>query len=81
VRTATAAKAALPPTTTVGAAIRTGRYVPGVVSGVLLYLPLSGMACAVFARAGFLSARTAAVSVALGLLYQAMPVTYLVLRR
>ena len=61
----------------VGASVRARRYVPGLVSGALAYLPLGLAAYASFARAGLLSARTLLASVLLGLAWQLVPLGWL----
>jgi hypothetical protein len=60
----------------VGACIRERGYVPGVVTGVFLYLPLSIYAYSLFIGSGRLAAIGALFSIALGLLYQAVPMAY-----
>ncbi len=57
--------------------IRANRYVPGTVSSVLLYLPLSLCAYYLFANSGRLSLLDGIVSILLGALYQAVPIAYL----
>ena len=54
-------------------------YAPGVVTGVLLYMPLSLYAYYIFVSSGQLTQNRVIVSVALGLLYQAVPIGYLAL--
>jgi hypothetical protein len=61
----------------VGAAVRARRYVPGLVSGALTYLPLGLAAYASFARAGLLPARTLLASALLGLAWQLVPLGWL----
>jgi hypothetical protein len=58
-------------------AIRAKRYAPGVVSGVLLYVPLSLYAFYLFASAGRLTLAGSAMAGLLGVLYQAVPIGYL----
>jgi hypothetical protein len=57
--------------------IRMKRYVPGAVSSVLLYLPLSFYAYYLFANSGRLSLLDGIVSILLGALYQAVPIASL----
>lgn len=59
--------------------IRTKGYAPGVITGALLYVPLSSYAYYVFVSSGQLAPRGVIVTSLLGLLYQAVPVGYLVL--
>lgn len=63
----------------VGACVRFRHYVPGVISAVLLYIPLSLYAYMSFIKSGQLSVNGVIISGVLGLLYQAVPVSYLVL--
>jgi hypothetical protein len=58
-------------------AIRAKRYAPGVVSGVLLYMPLSFYAFYLFAGVGQLTLAGGAMAGLLGVLYQAVPIGYL----
>jgi hypothetical protein len=60
-----------------GGTIRTKRYVPGVLSGVLLYMPLSLFAYVSFIGAGRVSAVEIVASGLVGLGYQAVPVIWL----
>ena len=57
--------------------IRAKRYAPGVVSGVLLYVPLSLYAFYLFASAGRLTLAGSAIAGLVGVLYQAVPIGYL----
>ena len=57
--------------------LRAGKYAPGMISGLLLYLPLGITAYALFLRSGQLSLLQALLSVALGVAYQIIPVGYL----
>lgn len=59
--------------------IRAMRYVSGVISGTFLYLPLSIYAYFLFSVSGRLSLPEMLVSLVLGVLYQAMPIFYLML--
>lgn len=59
------------------AAFRVRGYAPGVVTGVLLYLPLASFAYGVFLSSGALSLGQALVTVLLGIAYQALPMAYL----
>lgn len=60
-----------------GGTIRTSSYVPGVLSSVLLYIPLSLFAYVTFAGSGRVSAFEVVASGLLGLCYQAVPVIWL----
>lgn len=53
------------------------RYAPGLISGILFYLPLSIYAYYSFAAAGQLGYLSAMLSLLLGALYQAVPLAYL----
>jgi hypothetical protein len=57
--------------------VRAKRYAPGVISGVLLYLPLALYAFCLFAGAGRLTLAAGAMAGLLGVLYQAVPIGYL----
>ena len=57
--------------------VRAKRYAPGVISGVLLYLPLSLYAFYLFAGAGRLTLAGSAIAGLVGVLYQAVPIGYL----
>jgi hypothetical protein len=57
--------------------IKAKRYAPGVISGVLLYMPLSLYAFYLFAGAGRLTLVAGAMAGLLGVLYQAVPIGYL----
>ncbi len=59
------------------ACIRVRRYVPGVISGVLLYIPLSAYGYILSIGSGALSVSQAILTGVLGLLYQVVPVGYL----
>jgi len=61
----------------IAGAIRVKRYAPGVVSGVLLYVPLSLYAFYLFASAGRLTLAGGVMAGLLGVLYQAVPIGYL----
>jgi len=54
------------------------RYAPGVVSGVLLYLPLSVYAYYLFASAGRIDLVEGLISGLLGAAYQSVPIGYLI---
>ena len=56
---------------------RARRYMPGVISGVLLYLPLSLYAYYAFASSGQVTLGEGVASGVLGALYNAVPVGYL----
>jgi hypothetical protein len=60
-----------------GGSLRAHRYAPGLISGLLLYLPLGLTAYVLFLRSGQLSVPQALLSVALGFAYQIIPVGYL----
>ena len=60
-------------------AIRARGYAPGVISGILLYLPLSLYAYYLFISSGHLTFLGLIVSSLLGVLYQLAPMGYLVL--
>ncbi len=62
-----------------GTCLRIRGYAPGVVTGALLYLPLSAYAYALALRSGQLTPGGVALTLLLGLLYQALPISYLVL--
>jgi hypothetical protein len=64
-----------------GAAARLRGYAPGVVSGVLLYLPLAVLAFCRESAQGNLTARAAGMALVLALLLQAVPIVYLGLAR
>ena len=57
--------------------IRTKRYAPGVISGVLLYMPLSLYAVYLLAGTGRLTLAGGVMAGLLGVLYQAIPIGYL----
>ena len=57
--------------------LRARRYAPGLITGVLLYIPLGIMAYSFFLNSGELSESQAIISVLLGLAYQIVPVGYL----
>ena len=59
-----------------GACIRARGYAPGVITGVVLYLPLSIYGYYLFTIAGKLSSKGLIVSIALGVLYQLVPIGY-----
>jgi hypothetical protein len=63
--------------THLGGSLRARRYAPGLISGLLLYLPLGITAYVLFLRSGQLSLSQASLSVALGIAYQFVPVGYL----
>jgi hypothetical protein len=58
------------------ASIRTKGYVPGVITGLALYLPLSIYAYYLFIGSGQLALNQVFISVILGLLYQTIPLGY-----
>lgn len=57
------------------------RYVPGVVTGLLVYQPVAAFAYVQFARAGQLTGAIVAGSLLLGAAYHLVPLGYLVTRR
>ena len=61
--------------------LRIKRYAPGVVTGVLLYIPLSLYAYYIVISSGLLTPNRVIVTVALGLLYQTVPISYLALAK
>lgn len=61
--------------------IRAKRYYPGVISGMLLYMPLSIYAYYLFATSRQLTLLEGILSGLLGILYMAVPVTYIVFPR
>ena len=63
------------------AGIRTKGYVPGVGTGVLLYLPISLYAYVSFCMLGQLSLAGVIASALLGILYHGIPVGYLALSK
>jgi hypothetical protein len=54
-------------------------YAPGVITGVLLYIPFSLYAYYVFVGSGRLTPNQVIVTGTVGLLYQAVPISYLAL--
>jgi hypothetical protein len=54
--------------------LRARRYAPGLVSGLMLYIPLGSMAYAYFLGSGQISAPQALLSALLGLAYQLVPI-------
>lgn len=59
------------------ASIRIKGYVPGVITGLALYLPLALYAYYRFINSGELALDQVLITLALGLLYQAVPIAYL----
>ena len=59
--------------------IRVKGYVPGVVTGAVLYLPVSVCAYYLFWRSGQLTLLEGIISGLLGVLYQVAPMSYLAL--
>jgi len=55
------------------ASVRIKGYAPGVITGVLLYIPLGVMAYSLFLRAGELSPGQIVLSILIGVAYQAVP--------
>ena len=56
--------------------LRVKGYAPGVVTGILLYIPLSTYACFIAISSHRLSLRGAVAAGVLGLAYQSVPITY-----
>ncbi len=63
----------------VGGSIRMEKYTPGLVTGVVLYLPLAVYAYFAFLNSGQLTLFEGVITVILGVLYQAVPIVYLAL--
>lgn len=63
----------------IAACIRLRSYAAGVISAVLVYLPLSAYAYFLFIGSGQLTLGGVLATAALGLLYQAVPIGYFVL--
>jgi hypothetical protein len=63
----------------IGACIKAKGYAPGVITGVLLYLPLSTYSYYHFTRSSQLLANEVVITGMLGLLYQAVPMSYFML--
>ena len=63
----------------IAACIRVKGYAPGVISGVLLYLPVSVYAYHRALSSGLLTVHGMLVTFVLGLLYSAVPICYLAL--
>jgi hypothetical protein len=61
------------------ACIKVKGYAPGILTGVLLYLPLSSYAYYLFTSSGLQTANEVVITGVLGLLYQALPMGYFVL--
>jgi hypothetical protein len=59
------------------ASLRARRYAPGLISGLLLYIPLGTVAYAHFLGSGQISVRQALLPALLGLAYQLVPIGYL----
>ena len=59
-----------------GGAIRLKGYAPGVITGSVLYIPLSVYSFYYFAASGQLNAGDAAIAGVLGILYQLVPLIY-----
>jgi hypothetical protein len=59
--------------------IRAKGYAPGLISGILLYLPLSSYAAYLLAASGRLTLTESIAAALLGVLYQAVPLGYLAL--
>jgi hypothetical protein len=59
--------------------VRVKGYAPGVITGVLLYMPLSVYAYYFFISSSQLTMNGVIVTGVLGLLYQAVPISYFVL--
>lgn len=63
----------------IGGSIRAKGYAPGLVSGLLLYLPLSSYAIYLLITSGKLTLTESIAAGLLGVLYQAVPLGYLAL--
>jgi hypothetical protein len=63
----------------IGACVRIKRYSPGVITGVLLYLPLSMYAYSLYLGSSQLTWGGILITGLIGLLYQAVPISYLAL--
>jgi len=63
----------------IAGSVRVKGYAPGVVTGILLYLPLSIYAYFIAIHSHQLSLRGVLTSAALGLAYQAVPITWFAL--
>jgi hypothetical protein len=61
----------------VGGCVRTRGYAPGVITGVLFYLPLSIYAYTLFLSSSLLTWAGVIITGVLGLIYQAIPIGYL----
>jgi len=61
----------------VGSCVRAGRYAPGVLTGLSLYLPLSTYAYLVALTDGTQPIGNLLVTIALGMVFQLLPVGYL----
>jgi len=59
-----------------GGAVRLKRYAPGVITGSILYIPLSVYSFYYFTASGQLNAGDAIIAGALGVLYQLVPLSY-----
>jgi len=59
--------------------VRVKGYAPGVITGILLYMPLSVYAYYLFTSSGQLTLNGVVITGVLGLLYQAVPMSYFVL--
>lgn len=59
-----------------GGAVRLKGYVPGVITGSIIYIPLSVYAFYYFAASGELKLNDAFIAVALGVVYQLVPLCY-----
>jgi hypothetical protein len=57
-------------------AVRLKGYAPGVITGSIIYIPLSAYSFYYFAVSGQLAAADAAIAGALGILYQLVPLSY-----
>jgi hypothetical protein len=59
-----------------GSAVKLKGYAPGVITGSVLYIPLSAYSFYHFSASGQLNAGNAAIAGALGILYQLVPLAY-----
>jgi hypothetical protein len=62
-----------------GACIRSRGYSPGVVTGTMLYIPLAVIGYYWLVEKGSLSAMDVLITAGLGLFYQLLPISYLLL--
>ncbi|MFB0561951.1 MAG: HXXEE domain-containing protein [Candidatus Lokiarchaeia archaeon] len=65
----------------IGGTIRYRRYAPGVVSAILLYIPLSLYAYYLYAEAGLVTLIVFILSVVLAIVWQVTPLSYMLIRK